>query len=87
VVVFSLIILSDQEKWRGDGAGIKAVTDGDAVTIDPKYRDFYSTHIPAVILAVNNNPVRFSDHSGGLSRNRVILKLPEVIPAKERDHA
>ena len=57
------------------------------MTIYPKYRDFYSTYIPAVILAVNNNPVRFSDHSVGLSRNRVILKLPEVIPAKERDHA
>lgn len=27
----------------------------------PKYRDAYSTHIPAVILAVNNNPMRFSN--------------------------
>ncbi len=51
---FSLIILPAQEKWSGDGAGIKAITGGDAVAIDPKYRDAYSTHIPAVILAVNN---------------------------------
>lgn len=82
---FSLIILPDQEKWSGDGAGIKAITGGDAVAIDPKYRDAYSTHIPAVILAVNNNPMRFSDLSGGVSRRRVILTFPEVIPAKERD--
>lgn len=27
----------------------------------PKYFDAYSTHIPAVILAVNNNPMRFSN--------------------------
>lgn len=27
----------------------------------PKYRDAYSTHIPAVILAVNNSPMRFSN--------------------------
>jgi len=55
VVGYSLIILPDQEKWSGDGAGIKAITGSDAVAIDPKYRDAYSTHIPAVILAVNNN--------------------------------
>lgn len=85
MVGFSLIILPDQEKWSGDGAGIKAITGGDAVAIDPKYRDAYSTHIPAVILAVNNNPMRFSDRSGGVSRRRVILTFPEVIPAKERD--
>lgn len=85
VVGFSLIILPDQEKWSGDGAGIKAITGGDAVAIDPKYRDAYSTHIPAVILAANNNPMRFSDRSGGVSRRRVILTFPEVIPAKERD--
>jgi putative DNA primase/helicase len=85
VVGFSLIILPDQEKWSGDGAGIKAITGGDAVAIDPKYRDAYSTHIPAVILAVNNNPMRFSDRSGGVSRRRVILTFPEVIPVKERD--
>lgn len=85
VVGFSLIILPDQEKWSGDGAGIKAITGGDAVAIDPKYRDAYSTHIPAVILAVNNNPMRFIDRSGGVSRRRVILTFPEVIPAKERD--
>lgn len=85
VVGYSLIILPDQEKWSGDGAGIKAITGGDAVAIDPKYRDAYSTHIPAVILAVNNNPMRFSDRSGGVSRRRVILPFPDVIPANERD--
>lgn len=29
--------------------------------------------------------MRFSDRSGGVSRRRVILAFPEVIPAKERD--
>ncbi|EJC0504459.1 toprim domain-containing protein, partial [Salmonella enterica] len=58
LIGFSLIRLPDQEKWSGDGAGLKAITGGDAVSVDPKYRDAYSTHIPAVILAVNNNPMR-----------------------------
>ncbi len=77
--------MPDQEKWSGDGAGIKAITGGDAVSVDPKYKDAYSTHIPAVILAVNNNPMRFTDRSGGVSRRRVIQHFPEIIPANERD--
>ncbi|MGA7506877.1 MAG: phage/plasmid primase, P4 family [Erwinia billingiae] len=85
VIGYSLIILPDQEKWSGDGAGIKAITGGDAVSVDPKYRDAYSTHIPAVILAVNNNPMRFTDRSGGVSRRRVILHFPEIVLASERD--
>ncbi|MBN7122629.1 DNA primase [Erwinia billingiae] len=85
VIGYSLIILPDQEKWSGDGAGIKAITGGDAVSVDPKYRDAYSTHIPAVILAVNNNPMRFTDRSGGVSRRRVILHFPEIVAASERD--
>ncbi|ECY4408659.1 DNA primase, partial [Salmonella enterica subsp. enterica serovar Braenderup] len=52
LIGFSLIRLPDQEKWSGDGAGLKAITGGDAVSVDPKYKDAYSTHIPAVILAV-----------------------------------
>ncbi|EPF0043521.1 DNA primase [Enterobacter cloacae subsp. dissolvens] len=85
LIGFSLIRLPDQEKWSGDGAGLKAITGGDAVSVDPKYKDAYSTHIPAVILAVNNSPMRFTDRSGGVSRRRVILHLPEQIAPEERD--
>lgn len=85
VVGFSLIILPDQEKWSSDGAGIKAITGGDTVAIDPKYRNAYSTYMTAVILAVNNNLMRLSDRSGGVSRRRVILTFPDAIPANERD--
>ncbi|EFS9386123.1 DNA primase [Salmonella enterica] len=85
LIGFSLIRLPDQEKWSGDGAGLKAITGGDAVSADPKYKDAYSTHIPAVILAVNNNPMRFTDRSGGVSRRRVILHFPEQIAPEERD--
>ncbi|EPY4574051.1 primase-helicase zinc-binding domain-containing protein [Klebsiella pneumoniae] len=85
LIGFSLIRLPDQEKWSGDGAGLKAITGGDAVSVDPKYQNPYSTHIPAVILAVNNNPMRFTDRSGGVSRRRVIIHFPEQITPEERD--
>ncbi|EBF2412829.1 DNA primase [Salmonella enterica] len=85
LIGFSLIRLPDQEKWSGDGAGLKTITGGDAVSVDPKYQNPYSTHIPAVILAVNNNPMRFTDRSGGVSRRRVIIHFPEQIAPEERD--
>ncbi|UXY10063.1 primase-like DNA-binding domain-containing protein [Kosakonia sp. ML.JS2a] len=85
LIGFSLIRLPDQEKWSGDGAGLKAITGGDAVSVDPKYQNPYSTHIPAVILAVNNNPMRFTDRSGGVSRRRVIIHFQEQIAPEERD--
>ncbi|ENZ7408059.1 DNA primase family protein [Klebsiella pneumoniae] len=85
VVGYSLIIMPDMTRYAGDGAGIKAITGGDKVSIDPKHKAPYSTHIPAVVLAVNNNAMTFSDRSGGISRRRVIFNFSEVVPENERD--
>lgn len=85
VVGFSLIIMPDMTRYAGDGAGIKAITGGDKVSIDPKHKAPYSTRIPAVVLAVNNNAMTFSDRSGGISRRRVIFNFSEVVPENERD--
>lgn len=85
VVGYSLIIMPDMTRYAGDGAGIKAITGGDKVSIDPKHKAPYSTHIQAVVLAVNNNAMIFSDRSGGISRRRVIFNFSEVVPEDERD--
>ncbi|EMV1566115.1 toprim domain-containing protein [Enterobacter hormaechei] len=85
VVGYSLIIMPDMTRYAGDGAGIKAITGGDKVAIDPKHKAPYSTRIPAVVLAVNNNAMSFSDRSGGISRRRVIFNFSEVVPENERD--
>lgn len=85
VVGYSLIILPDMTRYAGDGAGIKAITGGDKVSIDPKHKAPYSTRISAVVLAVNNNAMSFSDRSGGISRRRVIFNFSEVVPENERD--
>ena len=85
VVGYSLIIMPDMTRYAGDGAGIKAITGGDKVSIDPKHKAPYSTRIQAVVLAVNNNAMTFSDRSGGISRRRVIFNFSEVVPEDERD--
>ena len=85
VVGYSLIIMPDMTRYAGDGSGIKAITGGDKVSIDPKHKAPYSTRIPAVVMAVNNNAMTFSDRSGGISRRRVIFNFSEVVPEDERD--
>lgn len=85
IIGYSLIIMPDQIRYVGEGSGIKAITGGDEVSVDPKHKQPYSTRIPAVILAVNNNAMSFSDRSGGVSRRRVIFNFSEVIPENERD--
>lgn len=85
VVGYALIIMPDMTRYAGDGAGIKAITGGDKVAIDPKHKAPYSTRIPAVVLAVNNNAMTFSDRSGGISRRRVIFNFSQVVPENERD--
>ena len=85
VVGYSLIILPDQPRYMGSGAGLKAITGGDEVAIDPKHKQPYSCKIPAVVLVINNEAMRFNEHNGGISRRRVIFHFGEVIPEKERD--
>ena len=85
VVGYSLIILPDQPRYIGSGAGLKAITGGDEVAIDPKHKQPYSCKIPAVVLVINNEAMRFNERNGGISRRRVIFHFGEVIPEKERD--
>ena len=85
LVGYALIVLPDQPRYMGDGAGLKAITGGDAVMVDPKHKKLYSIRIPAVVLAINNNPMMFSDRSGGISRRRVIFNFSKTVPVEERD--
>ncbi|EAU9427571.1 DNA primase, partial [Salmonella enterica] len=75
----------DMKRYVGDGAGLKAITGGDKVPIDPKHKAPYSMRIPAVVMAVNNNAMAFSDRSGGISRRRVIFNFSEAVPENECD--
>ena len=65
-------------RYAGDGAGDLA-TGGDKAAIDPKHKA-PSTRIPAVVLAVNNNAMSFSNWTNsGDPRRRVIFNFSEVV--------
>lgn len=81
----TLIICPEQSRYGGDGGGLKSITGGDPVNIDPKHRSKFKAVIPAVVLIVNNEATRFTERSGGIERRRVIFHFDKVIPENERD--
>ncbi|EKC9375395.1 DNA primase [Escherichia coli] len=85
VVGSRLIVLADQPKYTGEGTGIKKITGGDPVEINPKYEKRFTTVIRAVVLATNNNPMIFTERAGGVSRRRVIFRFDNIVREDEKD--
>ncbi|HGY8487245.1 TPA: DUF5906 domain-containing protein, partial [Escherichia coli] len=85
VVGSRLIVLADQLKYTGEGTGIKKITGGDPVEINPKYEKRFTAVIRAVVLATNNNPMIFTERAGGVSRRRVIFRFDNIVSEAEKD--
>ncbi|WP_105464559.1 DNA primase family protein [Escherichia coli] len=85
VVGSRLIILADQPKYTGEGTGIKKITGGDPVEINPKYEKRFTAVIRSVVLATNNNPMIFTERAGGVARRRVIFRFDNIVSEAEKD--
>ncbi|HCI7775678.1 TPA: DNA primase [Escherichia coli] len=85
VVGSRLIVLADQPKCTGEGTGIKKITGGDPVEINPKYEKRFTAVIRAVVLATNNNPMIFTERAGGVARRRVIFRFDNIVSEAEKD--
>ena len=81
----SLIIMPDQTRYVGEGAGIKAITGGDPVEIDGKYEKQFTTVLSAVVLATNNEPMTFTERNGGIARRRVIFPFNNPVSESDKD--
>ncbi|HAZ0007942.1 TPA: DNA primase [Shigella sonnei] len=85
VVGSRLIVLADQPKYTGEGTGIKKITGGDPVEVNPKYEKRFTAVIRAVVLATNNNPMIFTERAGGVARRRVIFRFDNIVSEAEKD--
>lgn len=81
----TLIIMPDQTRYVGEGAGIKAITGGDPVEIDGKYEKQFTTVINAVVVATNNEPMAFTERNGGIARRRVIFPFNNPVTESDKD--
>lgn len=82
----SMITLPDQPKYTGEGTGIKAITGGDAVEIDPKNEHQFTAILRAVVIATNNTPMIFTERAGGVARRRVIFQFNHKVREADKDH-
>lgn len=80
-----LILCPEQTKYAGDGGGVKAVTGGDLMRVDPKHKAPFSTKIKAVVMIVNNEPCKWTERNGGVERRAVNFNFSKVVPKNERD--
>lgn len=80
-----LILLPDQPAYAGDGSGLRAITGGDLVHIDPKWDKPFDTIIRAMVVTANNTPMIFTEKSGGTERRRVIFWFNNAKAESERD--
>ena len=81
----SMIILPDQPKYVGEGGGIKAITGGDPVEIDPKHEHQYTAVLRAVVIATNNTPMIFTERAEGVARRRVIFQFNKRVSDIDKD--
>ncbi len=81
----TLILCPEQSRYGGDGGGLKSISAGDLVNIDPKHKSKFKAVIPAIVLIVNNEPTRFTERNGGIERRRVIFHFDKVVPESKRD--
>ncbi|TLU68306.1 DNA primase [Enterobacter sp. MF024] len=81
----SMITLPDQPKYTGEGTGIKAITGGDAVEIDPKNEHQFTAILRAVVIATNNTPMIFTERAGGVARRRVIFQFNHRVREEDKD--
>lgn len=80
-----LIIIPDQEQYRGQGAGLKGITGLDLMRIDPKHKKPYAAIIKAIVIMAHNGTVNFTERNNGIERRRVLIKLDREIQAGKQD--
>ncbi|MEG9532769.1 DNA primase family protein [Mannheimia indoligenes] len=80
-----LIICSEQTKYAGDGGGLKAITGGDMMRVDPKNKHPFNARIAAMIMIVNNDPCKWTERNGGIDRRIVNFRFNKRPPENERD--
>lgn len=71
----AVILLADQAQYIGDGSGLRAITGGDAVFVNPKYGTPHSRVFDAMVVFTANDPMIFKEKNGGIDRRRVLYKF------------
>lgn len=81
----ALITMPEEGGKRNSGQYIKQITGGDLMAFNPKFLKPFSTTLDAVVLCINNSPMKFLDDNGGIARRRVLFSFNKQVPHNDRD--
>ncbi|MEE3731858.1 phage/plasmid primase, P4 family, C-terminal domain [Mannheimia haemolytica] len=80
-----LIFAPDQGRIVTDGSILKALTGGDMMGFEPKYKAAFDARIQSIFLMTNNEPVIFTENNGGIGRRRVLFNFSQKVPENMKD--
>jgi P4 family phage/plasmid primase-like protien len=82
-----LVVITDAGKYGGDIAILKALTGGDPIRREEKYRQCCAAfHPEAIVMIATNEPIQSTEYTNGLKRRRVTVFLNKAVPLeKQRD--
>lgn len=81
----SFLFAPDQGRIATDGAVLKGITGEDQLSFNPKFKKAFNDSVKAVFLITDNEPLIFTEHSGGISRRRVLFLFSEKVPENIKD--
>lgn len=80
-----LVLVSDSERYGGSIATLKALTGGDLLRCEQKYKQQGDSFIPqALVLICANEAIQSSDYTSGLQRRRLTVPFMRVVQPHER---
>ena len=82
-----LLVISDSERYGGNITVLKAITGGDDLRAEQKYRQLSEGFTPqCMVIIAANEPIQSADYTSGLERRRLTIPfLNEVQADKRRD--
>ncbi|ACK73704.1 phage/plasmid primase, P4 family (plasmid) [Gloeothece citriformis PCC 7424] len=80
-----LVIITDAEKWGGDVSVLKAITGGDKLRFEQKFKQpLDGFYYKGRVMICANEPIQSADYTSGLERRRQTVYMTNKIPLKSQ---
>lgn len=80
-----LVLCPDEDKQSGDYGNLKAMTGGDSISYEQKYKDPASAKFDGSLVIASNSDV-FRGDTQGISRRICLIAFSNSIPTHQRNH-
>jgi P4 family phage/plasmid primase-like protien len=80
-----LVLITDAERYTGEVSVLKALTGGDPLRYEEKFKQSHNSFQPeALVIIAANEAIQSKDYTSGLQRRRLPVYLRNQIPEEDR---